>query len=274
MDSRRSPERKAKPVATSTLLAGLIVLLGPTPASAIDITSCPVVINQPGDYHLRQHIACSPASPNAAVTITASNVTLHLNGFTISGGGTGFAGILVGALSAGPIVASDIVVQGGTVRNFQFNVILSRGTDSKVVNVDASNTMPTAAGNAITVLRAHNNRIVNCSASNSSFNGINVLSSNDNSLIANHANGNAQVGIAIQRAAGDVASMNNIVRANTAVNNAFLGIRIFEGGTDNVVQANYAAGNPSFDLQDDNATCDANIWKANRFGTASQPCID
>jgi len=68
-------------------------------------------------------------------------------------------------------------------------------------------------------------------------------------------------------------SQNNVVRANLAVNNTFVGIKIFDGNTSNIVQANYAAGNPEFDLQDENAACDSNVWTSNRFGTANQTCI-
>jgi len=48
-----------------------------------DDLSVPVVIEQPGSYYLSQDVFATSGQP--AIRITASNVTLDLNGFTVSG---------------------------------------------------------------------------------------------------------------------------------------------------------------------------------------------
>jgi hypothetical protein len=65
------------------LLAALsITLLSPSPAKAgmtITQSTCPVVISQPGEYSLAVDVG--PCLPGVdVIDITASGVTLHLNG--------------------------------------------------------------------------------------------------------------------------------------------------------------------------------------------------
>src|SRR5437870_5656364 len=71
-----------------TVLAALsITLLWASPAKAgttITQSFCPVLIAQSGEYSLATDVG--PCAPGAdGIDITASNVTLHLNGHTISG---------------------------------------------------------------------------------------------------------------------------------------------------------------------------------------------
>src|SRR5262249_11254137 len=129
----KNTQRIVRSAAGVAVFIGLIAIVS-SQAWATDITSCPVVINQPGDYHLAQDLTCTSSS-TAAITIVANDVTLHLDGHTLSGGGTGSTGILVGFIPIGPVV-SGVTIQGGTVRNFfSRGVQLVAATDSKVVNV-------------------------------------------------------------------------------------------------------------------------------------------
>ena len=57
-----------------------LVVVVPAQA-AINISSCPVTITAPGSYVLAKDLSCS----GTAITITASNVDLHLGGHTLSG---------------------------------------------------------------------------------------------------------------------------------------------------------------------------------------------
>src|SRR5512144_2121034 len=68
----------------------------------------PVTIAAPGSYFLTSNINVAGAT---AVIITASNVSLDLNGFTIAGNLTNF-GIVMGNNTL------NIVVRNGTIRNF------------------------------------------------------------------------------------------------------------------------------------------------------------
>ncbi len=80
----------------------------------------PITISQPGSYRLSGNLTVTGPGLNA-IEITASNVTLDLNGFSIvgtgrgSGGGQGIVGFAPGGTS--------IVVTNGSVRNMGSNGI-------------------------------------------------------------------------------------------------------------------------------------------------------
>jgi len=68
----------------------------------------PVTIAAPGSYYLTSNISVAAGT---AVVITASNVTLDLNGFTIAGNRDNF-GVVMGNNSL------NVVLRNGTIRNF------------------------------------------------------------------------------------------------------------------------------------------------------------
>ena len=69
-------------------------------------------------------------------------------------------------------------------------------------------------------------------------------------------------------------SNNNEIHANTTNNNSVGGgLTIALGSTANNISGNESLNNLSFDMEDDNPTCDSNKWEGNHFNTANQPCI-
>ena len=78
-----------------------------------------------------------------------------------------------------------------------------------------------------------------------------------NLVADNRVQGNGANGIGIRAAASPAVGKNNSILRNQAFGNG-------------------AGPNPSpdFDLRDDNANCDANIWNQNQFGTRNQACIN
>jgi parallel beta-helix repeat protein len=90
-------------------------------------------------------------------------------------------------------------------------------------------------------------------------------------LISNTINNNFRVGISILVTEFGGSSANNMVRANSVQNNGSLGIEV--ATTANLIQANKVFGNSPFDLYDANLSCDNNIWKSNKFGSANRSCI-
>ena len=70
--------------------------------------SGPVTIATPGSYYLTSNINVTGTT---GVIITASNVTLDLNGFTIAGSQDNF-GVVMGSNTL------HVVVRNGTIRNF------------------------------------------------------------------------------------------------------------------------------------------------------------
>lgn len=75
---------------------------------------------------------------------------------------------------------------------------------------------------------------------------------NDTTITNNRVTDNAGSGIIIA-----LNALSNDITGNIATNNA----------------RQAAASAPRFDLQDDNPSCDANIWANNVYGTANQPCV-
>lgn len=93
--------------------------------------SSQMTISSPGHYYLTRDINVTGAQ--AAITISASNVSVDLGGFTLDGDdAAGSYGVrVVGAVS-------DIVVSNGTVRDFQFGLIAEDASRVKIDRVHAA----------------------------------------------------------------------------------------------------------------------------------------
>jgi hypothetical protein len=64
-----------------------------------------------------------------------------------------------------------------------------------------------------------------------------------------------------------------LVTRNTIVSNMDVGLFARLGGEHNIMVGNTVLNNSGWDLQDDHVECGSNIWRENRFGTASLACI-
>ena len=116
----------------------------------------------------------------------------------------------------------------------------------------------------------------------------------DNIVRNNHVDRNGFYRTTARRGSGIIVftrSTRNLVENNFATGNADSGIDIrpplgaFPGATNNRIINNTAIGNsalpfipnanfgPSFDLEDNNPNCDANVWFGNRYRTFNQPCV-
>ena len=104
--------------------ASLALPFAAMPAAASDtssyaeITSLPCTITVPGNYCLRKNLSTSYSY--RAIFISASNVTLDLNGYTLQGTGT--------ATASGVGVCTDsgtkmVNVQNGTIAGFSSGVM-------------------------------------------------------------------------------------------------------------------------------------------------------
>jgi len=240
---------------THTILG--CVLLGaslPATPQTTSITTCPFEIYNPGIYHVTQDLVC----PVFGISINAANVELHLDGHTLEG----LEGARHAAYGIGMFNFNDSVLGSGTVTNFEVDIAVN-GSGNRLVNITATS----ASSVGIQLHYVTQTTLLNCTANNNSIGILLQPGSNGNTLISNTASGNAQDGIRL------FAASNNILRANQTDGNHQYGIYVTEGSSSNLLQANKAHGNTTFDLDDDNATCDANTWKSNQFDTANQPCI-
>ncbi len=117
MSSR--PYRLVGPILSSAM--GLALLTASAQAETVDctaVTVAPFTISTPGVYCLTADLFVNLASGNA-ITITASNVVLDLNGFRLanqaSGTGTGATGIYA-------TQRQGLTIKNGTVRGFLFGI--------------------------------------------------------------------------------------------------------------------------------------------------------
>ncbi|MEP6602770.1 MAG: right-handed parallel beta-helix repeat-containing protein [Spartobacteria bacterium] len=141
-----------------------------------------------------------------------------------------------------------IRLEPGNTGNFVLNNrVNSNGLDG--IELFARNTSTVVRGNIVT-----GNGFYRQTARRGD--GINAFKgANDNLIELNQSSGNADNGIAIR-----LGALNNTVRNNTAVQNTQrppIPSQTF-GGT--------------FDLFDQNANCDNNIWQDNRYGTVFPSC--
>ncbi len=156
--------------------------------TAGDQPGFPVSINTGGSYKLTSDLT-APAGFEG-IYISAENVTLDLNGFTLFGGG----GTFIDGIA---IVAPNAEVRNGTVRGFSRHGIFAPSSTHfiRVIGVRA-------IGNSIAgiELQGQANLVDGCTALNNGNSGIRAL---DGSLVVNCvARGNAIFGLSLSLTTG------------------------------------------------------------------------
>ena len=115
------------------LAAGSVAL--PAQAETVDctpVTSLPATIDSQGIYCLTGNLATSQTS-GYAITITANNVTLDLNGWKVGGQAAGTDTNAFGIFST----ATNVTVKNGIVRGFSFGIrLMGRGAVVRDMLVD------------------------------------------------------------------------------------------------------------------------------------------
>jgi len=96
-------------------------------ATVMGVGGFPYTITHPGSYRLSSNLTV-PAGPDG-IDINTDNVTLDLNGFTITGGGSGGNGVKT--------FNNNITVKNGSVTNFTNDVIVA-GAHESVMDMHAS----------------------------------------------------------------------------------------------------------------------------------------
>jgi parallel beta-helix repeat protein len=253
------------------------------PAQAVtSITTCGFAITTPGNYSVDANLNC----PADAIDITASGVSLKLNGHILTGSGTGtlFFGIKI--TSAGRL--DHVAIQGpGLIRNFLAGVGLEHADYSQVSLVTTSqNSVGIAVAGCTFATVASNNAVRNVT------HGIVVTGTTGSVFTQNEASGNQGDGFDL-----DAGSVANTVNNNFASGNGFAGIELFADNTrvsGNVTDGNAAVGivinnfhggnqvfsntssvgNGALDLVDNNASCGTNLWSDNNVSfVRSSACV-
>jgi len=281
-------------------------------ATEIKQSTCPVVITTPGAYTLGTDIGPCANGVNG-VQITASGVSLLLNGHTITGAGpapgqcnTGI-GISVGSAS-GPLLRKVAIVGGGTVSNFTTGLLAQNSTSSSatLVTVTApecsslgfgfliaapggawslvNNLVQEPGANSYGIaLGVNGNTVAGNNVIDSIGVGIGlvagspaVVGSSKNTIANNIANDNLG-GVIVYPGSTNNQISGNITNDNNTAGCSSVspcpGVWIMQGATGNYITGNVSLGNVPFDLEDDNANCDSNTWEGNRFKTANETCI-
>jgi len=96
---------------------GVTIFAPAADAQPTKINNCQTISN-PGSYVLTDNLSADAGSD--CLTITADFVTINLASFTISGGGGGFAGIVVDR-GTGPRLRG-IAIRNGSISNFSLGV--------------------------------------------------------------------------------------------------------------------------------------------------------
>ncbi len=206
--------------------------------------------------------------------IGASNVTLDLNGHTISGV-PGLTGEGVGVVVRGK---RGVVVKNGTIRDFDTGVLLRRSkmkltTNTKVVNLAVlSNGLPQPSaaelGNGIALFGANNNLIEGNTVSGNIAAGISAEEATGNTIRGNRVNENGrmdqqnclvQLGLGIRLLT--LASGNTIVD-NEVSRNTSNGVNLSFDDTRNLIHRNTINGNQANGLRT-SADSNANVVSDN-----------
>jgi parallel beta-helix repeat protein len=215
----------------------------------------PVTIAAPGSYYLTSNLNVAGTT---AVVITASNVTLDLNGFTISGD-QGHFGVVMGGDTL------DVVVRNGTIRNFTQGFLNAGVTSVSLQNLTIAENLENGVGfdtggigvfiDGCTIVRNQKDGILalgstmvitNSTVAGNGSDGIELSSSADVVVRGNRVDGNVRSGIhAAIHFVGDAAPRGTIVD-NVLSHNGRFGIETSSAaGTfpDLSIAKNLATGN-------------------------------
>ena len=256
----------------------------------------PLTISTPGSYYLAENIAFTTIN-TSAITIASSDVTIDLNGFTLSGqGNTGTTGTGISALGIGAF--TGITIRNGIITNFRsFGIDLSAGNSISFIGSNTAVTITDIqaignnVGQALTAgmagVRAGNNGIVrDCIFRSNGNNGL--VTGNGMIVTRNVSDNNGRNGMIIfsdchvydnicknngvtggildagiyvfSDTANSIIARRTLLERNQVLSNADFGIQIT--GQQNVLFNNVASNNGV----NNNSTDNYQIGSNNRFG--------
>jgi parallel beta-helix repeat protein len=258
--------------------------LGAPAADATDISgtiSATMTITE--DSQLIGDVTCTVTGANC-IQFGAPNITLSLNGFTMTGQGlrdscptnmAGENGISTNSQDGVSILGP------GLIRRFRRNGIVVTGSSSLVTHL----VVASVCQNAISVQGSANGVVTNTftrfSLAGAFFTGIAVLGTGGHSILKNEVIGGSDLAAqGFSRGGHGIyvlpASTGNTIKRNSASGNPGVGIWLDTGTTGNKIVRNVAIGNlVAQDIFDNNAS-GANTYSINlceeSFGTGAPTC--
>jgi parallel beta-helix repeat protein len=172
------------------------------------ISALPLTISAPGSYYLTRNLTAT--ADGTAITVSADNVTIDLNGFTLAGGGTGIrAGIQA------PVAQKGLCVRNGTLTGWTNSAIAAT-----LVSGGVFENLRFTGNSGIAALRSGNNATVRACVATGHANSnavIGTLALGSNSTISDcTVSANSNTGITIDN--------NGTIVNCTASGNGFDGI--------------------------------------------------
>lgn len=206
------------------------------------ISALPFTISEPGSYYL----AASLNSTNTGITVNASDVTIDLMGFTLSGGqNINHPGIRVAGGNDVPL--RNVVIRNGGIRQFGTGVLMENTQGGSVRGIAAYQN--TAAG-----IHIKNNApgvcsdiaVEDCVVTDNGGYGMfleglieNPKNNRGHLVRNNRLSGNNNAGIRVLSAEGCLID-NNLIGPHTPATNAFA---ILSGTSRNLITRNFSQGN-------------------------------
>jgi len=175
------------------------------------ISSAPFTISTPGSYYLTTNLA--GAASGSGITISANNVTLDLNGFTLQGVTSSFEGIYLSGTS------TNVTVRNGTISGWGDHGVYFGDYGNRSQNLVLERLTVSANYNGI---YGANCIVQNCQSSDNSIFGIYVAPGTVSHCLVQN---NGYSGIYVN-APGSVVIGNNCVGNNTGTNSFNAGIMI------------------------------------------------
>jgi hypothetical protein len=176
-------------------LAAACLALSPSVLAAPQNLNNCTTISVPGSYVVNRNLAAA----GDCLVVAVDSVTIDLDGFTISGNGTGAAIVESPALAT----RRNVTVRNGAVTGFADGVAFPHGESLTVERINVS-------GNSGTGISAGNYASVR--ANHASFNGAGIRAGLGANVNGNTVARNAGNGISVVEGA---AILNNVVRNNT-----------------------------------------------------------
>jgi len=178
-----------------------------------DTTGYPVTLTQSGAYELSGNLAV-PAG-KTGIVVAADDITIDLNGFRLSGGGTAYYGF------TGTNGIDAVTIQNGTIRNFRYDGIIAKGNYWIVENMRS---IENGRDGIVVGARA----IVRSSVS--SYNGRNGLLTGQSAVIqGNTVSDNGGFGISTHRSTvnGNAINSNYLVGLSGGATSGYSGNTLF-----------------------------------------------
>jgi hypothetical protein len=245
------------------------------------ISQCGCTITKPGVFTVTAKLSSGQGTTGNGdcIDIKAPNAKLFLQGFALTGVGTG-AGIRLLSSANGAFVEGTRAGAGtGQSTISGWDIGIEDDASNTIVEDFESNSNATAG---VLLNKAHNSNINDFGASSNGVYGAWLKASSGNQINCSDTDSNTKIGLYVGCSSdgslgstchGVGPSKGNRLYDHSSSDNGSVGIAIDVGDTGNFVTDTQAHGNTSEDLSDQNTNCDRNLWILNNFTNANAGCI-